>query len=78
MLLRMIRQIKVSSERLRSVFIVFLSVTWNYKSLCFFILKRFTQISDESRKRVFDRKSVFSKDVTFALSMKFLGIAEIT
>ena len=44
----------------------------------FFILRRFTPISDESGKTFFVRKSVFSKEVTFALSMKFFEIAEIT
>ena len=35
-------------------------------------------MSDESGKTFFDRKSVFSIGVNFALSMAFLGIAEIT
>lgn len=42
-----------------------------YKSLFFFILRRFMQVSDESGKTFFDRKSVFSKGVNLALSMAF-------
>ena len=36
------------------------------------------QISDESGKTFFDRKSVFSRGVTFDLSMASFGIAKTT